>query len=157
MTNLISTRRPAAHHLVEDLARIGLKSHCHLDLVTPALGVFPSGALESDVDTVGTSRVETVSAALGELVHPLRDVLMLVKVESLNLAAELLDGVVETPLNVVHGNDAGGALEKSPLRGELFSNGSAGGMQRSRADAAYESDSSHSPDADAVADRGQRR
>lgn len=128
-----------SHHLVENLTRVSLcrrrrvsssaqvrtpkgrltESDGHLNLVSPSLGVLSGSALESDVDTVWTSRVEAVSSSLGELVHASGDVLVLVVVERLDLAAELADGVVEAPLDIVDGDNPRGALEESPLGGEL--------------------------------------
>lgn len=95
------------------------ESNSHLNRMTPSLGVLASSALEGDIDSCRPRRAESMRSRSGHLVDLLGDVLELVKVEQLDLGTELLANVVEAPLNVVDGDDAGGAFEESPLGGEL--------------------------------------
>lgn len=91
-----------SNHLVENLGRVGLETHGHLDLVTPSFGVLASRTLESYVDTLRTSGVEPMSAGRGDFVDVTGDILVHAVIDQLNLVTELLFGVVEAPLDVVN-------------------------------------------------------
>ena len=87
-------------HLVQDLGGIGLGTGGQLNCVCPALWVFTSNALKRDIWTVVNHLLQ-----LGD------DVLVLGKVQSLDLGVHALDEV-ESPVLVDHDDTAGTVHER---------------------------------------------
>lgn len=112
-----------AHHLVEDLAGVGLESSNHLELVRPTLGVLSRGALERNIESIRPGVGQSARASLGQLVNAGNDVLVLGEVDEVDLDVrvvleELLLEVVEAPLDAVDRDEARGAAEDRPLANE---------------------------------------
>jgi hypothetical protein len=95
--------------LVDNLAGVGLEANCHLDSVSPALGVFASNTLDGDVRTT----------TINHLLQSCDDALAaseLGVVDSLDLGIPLFDEV-QTPV-LINDDDALSLVHKSELRDE---------------------------------------